>query len=131
MRRHSWIAGLIACFCCAVEAHAQLQLASITAAVVDSRGEPIANAVVTLNDPLGSELQRAATNALGRASFDGVTPGRYLLQTRASGAAVFDLPIMVSGALPIEMIVRVPAAIADAVIVEGRAPDEPSSRGSI
>jgi outer membrane receptor for ferrienterochelin and colicin len=113
------------------EAKGQLQLASVVAIVLDPQSRPIAGAVITLRDPLGAELQRAATDAGGRVTFTSVAPGRYALHTAAAGAASFDLPVTVSGALPIEMIVRVPSAVTDIVTVEGGTREQPSARRSI
>ncbi len=113
------------------ESRAQLQLAQVAAFVVDAHGAPIVSAVVVLGDPLGAELRRSETDATGRATFSDVAPGRYLLQTRAPGAAVFELPVTVSGALPIELTIRVPATVTDDVVVIGARPSEPTSRASI
>lgn len=112
-------------------AEAQLQLASLSAVVIDAGGQPVSTALVTLTDPLGAELQHVVTDGLGRAVFGAVVPGRYQLRTAAPGAAVFELPVTVSAALPVVLTVRVPATITDHVIVEGARADEPSSRGSI
>jgi outer membrane receptor protein involved in Fe transport len=114
-----------------IEANGQLQLASVVAIVLDQQSQPIVGAVITLRDSLGAELQRAATDAVGRVTFTALAPGRYQLHTSAAGAASFDLPLTVSGALPIEMIVRVPSAVTDNVTVEGGSREQPSSRRSI
>jgi hypothetical protein len=91
---------------------------------------PITGAQVTLTDPLGAEVQATTTDALGHAIFVGVAPGRYELMTETSAAPVIQLPVTVAAALPIEIIVRVPAAVADRVVVEGLA-DEATTRGTI
>ena len=129
--RWSLIAALLLGAWATTEARAQLQLAQVAALVVDARGGPIASAVVVLGDPLGSELRRSETDAAGRVTFSDVAPGRYLLQTRAPGAATFELPLTVSGALPIEVTIRVPAAVTDDVVVIGDQPSEPTSRVSL
>jgi outer membrane receptor for ferrienterochelin and colicin len=113
------------------EAKGQLQLTSVVAVVLDQQSQPVVGAVITLRDSLGAELQRAATDAAGRVTFTALPPGRYQLHTSAAGAASFDLPVVVSGALPIEMTVRVPSAVIDNVTVEGGTREQASSRGSI
>ena len=97
----------------------QLQLASITAIVVDERDQPVAAAVLRLTDALGSELQRATTDAQGRATFRGVAPGGYRLFTSLPGIAPFDVPAQVTGALPLELTVRLPTSLTSHVVVEG------------
>src|SRR5687768_4063105 len=90
---------------------AQLQLSAITAIVTDDRGRAIPDALVSLTDPLGAELQQRRTNAAGHALFQAVAPGRYELRTNAAGAAPFQVPITVVGALPLEVTVRVPTGL--------------------
>lgn len=109
---------------------AQLQLAAVTVVVRDARDEPVEGAVIILADALGGELQRATSDAQGRAILDRVAPGRYTLHVEAPGAAPFDLPATVAAALPLELTVRVPATVTDAVRVEASA-DDPSARDSL
>ncbi len=110
---------------------AQLQLTSLTVVVIDAHGQPERAAVVALTDPLGAELQRGSTDAMGRVQFAGLAVGRYALRTMPGNAPPFELPVTIVAALPVEMIVRVPAAISDTVLVEGTARQQPSSRGSL
>jgi hypothetical protein len=130
-RCRSFAAALLVGACATTEARAQLQLAQVAALVVDAQGVPVVSAIVVLGDPLGSELGRLETDAGGRATFSDVAPGRYLLQTRAPGAATFELPLTVSGALPIEVMIHVPATVTDDVVVIGGQPSEPTSRVSL
>jgi outer membrane receptor for ferrienterochelin and colicin len=111
-------------------AAAQLQQATITAIVLDARQVPVAGAHVALTDELGAEFQRATTDASGRAIFLGVAPGRYDLTTETATPPIIQLPLSVVGALPMEIVVRVPAALTDRVVVEGVA-DETTARGTI
>ena len=101
----------------------QLQLASITAVVIDERDRPVTAAVLRLTDALGAELQRASTDAMGRATFSAVAPGRYRLATSAPGVAPFEVPAHVTGAVPLELTVRVPSSLTSHVIVDGAAGD--------
>jgi outer membrane receptor protein involved in Fe transport len=111
-------------------AAAQLQQTTVTAVVLDAQLAPLAGADVTLRDPLGAELQRARTDAAGRVVFAGVAIGRYQLTTTTVAAPVILLPVRVSSSLPIEITLRVPAAITDRVTVEG-VHDDATSRGSL
>lgn len=108
----------------------QLQQTTVTARVVDARQMPVAGAQVALADPLGAELQVHVTDDHGRVVFAGIAPGRYELTTVTATAPVMQLPVNVRAALPLEIVVRVPLAVTDRVVVEGLA-DEASSRGSI
>jgi carboxypeptidase family protein len=108
----------------------QLQSGSIIAVVLDERDRPVVDAVLRLTDALGAELQRATSDSQGRATFAGVVPGRYRVSMAAPGLASFDVPAQVTGALPIEITVRVPSAVTSHVVVQGAAAD-PSTRDSL
>jgi outer membrane receptor for ferrienterochelin and colicin len=109
---------------------AQLQQATVTAIVVDARQMPVAGALVVLSDELGAELHRVTTDAAGRAVFSAIAPGRYQLTTETVTPPLIELPVSVTGALPLEITVQVPAAVTDRVVVEGFA-DETTARGSM
>jgi outer membrane receptor protein involved in Fe transport len=109
---------------------AQLQLATVTAIVLDATNRPIVAARVTLTDGLGAVLQHALTDQHGSAVFQQVAPGRYLIHTDAPGAAPFDVAADVAAALPVEITIRVPATVTDAIRVEA-AIEEPTSRDSL
>ena len=112
-------------------AGAQLQLASVTAIVLDARDQAVPDATIALADPLGAELFVAVTDRWGRATLGAVSSGRYLLKTRAAGAAPFDLPLAVAGALPIEVTIRIPSPIADEITVAGTPLDDGAVRSSL
>ena len=109
---------------------AQLQSATVTAVVLDTQNVPIAGAALELTDPLGARLQAAVSDPSGRATFTNVAPGHYRLSASAPGIAAFDLPVQVAGALPLEITLRLPAALTSLVVVEGVAED-PSTRASL
>jgi outer membrane receptor for ferrienterochelin and colicin len=111
-------------------AEAQLQQTTVTAIVLDARQAPVAGAQVALTDARGAELHRLTTDVSGRAVFRGVAPGRYELTTETATPPIIQLPLSVVGALPLEITVRVPAAVTDRVVVEGLA-DETTARGSV
>jgi outer membrane cobalamin receptor len=123
-------ASMLALFASSALVEAQLQLASVTAVVVDDRG-PVSNATIALADPLGAELVVVITDASGRATFGAVSAGRYLLKTRAAGFEPFELPLAVADALPIEVTIRIPSAITDAVTVYGAPLDDGAVRRSL
>jgi hypothetical protein len=110
---------------------AQLQHGSLAVLVLDVRQAPVADAEVVLSDPLGAVIQSARTDAAGRASFVGVTPGRYALRAGPESAALPRVPVQVVDALPVEVTLRMPVGISDHVVVEAGSLDEPSTRGSL
>lgn len=124
--------GLIAtvCLAAASPSYGQLQQASIAVVVLDLQRQPLARTVIVLTDPLGSEVQTTTTAANGRATFEGVAQGRYELHPVLPGAPPMFVPVHVTGALPLEVTIRVPLGLSDTVMVEGTAGDEPSARGS-
>jgi hypothetical protein len=109
---------------------AQLQLATVTVVLLDTQDRPVAGAAVRLTDALGADVQQAVSDAAGRATFTRIAPGHYRVTAAAPGMAPFDIPAQVAGALPIEITLRVPAAITSLVVVEG-ATDDPSTRASL
>ena len=60
--------------------------ATITAAVTDTAGKPMADTVVTLKDSQGSAIATAKTNAAGAAIFAGLPAGRYTLSAAPNAA---------------------------------------------
>ncbi len=60
--------------------------ATITAAVTDTAGKPIANTVVTLKDNQGNAIATAKTNAAGAAVFADLPAGRYTLSAAPNAA---------------------------------------------
>jgi outer membrane receptor for ferrienterochelin and colicin len=109
---------------------AQLQQTTITAIVLDAAQRPVSGAAVVLTDPLGAELHRLETDTSGRAVFTRITPGRYELLTTTGTAPRIQLPVNVSAAVPMEITIRVPTALADRVEVEGLT-DETTTRGTL
>jgi outer membrane receptor for ferrienterochelin and colicin len=110
---------------------AQLQQGTISVVVLSDQGLAVKDVTVLLTDPLGAELQRRVADASGRVVFADVAPGRYEVRTSIGSAEPLQLPVEVVAALPLELIIRIPMTVTDRVVVEGTAPDEPSTRGSL
>ena len=102
-------------------AGAQQQAARIHGTVIDADGRSVPSAAVELTDPLGAVLQQSTTAADGRFVFAGVAPGRFTIRTRPSGAAehAASLSFTVEAALPLEVLIRLPPRVSEAVQVEG------------
>ena len=100
---------------------AQQQAARIHGTVIDADGRSVPSAAVELTDPLGAVLQQSTTAADGRFVFAGVAPGRFTIRTRPSGAAehAASLSFTVEAALPLEVLIRLPPRVSEAVQVEG------------
>ncbi len=112
-------------------AAAQPQLASVRGVVLDSVGQPVPSSPVVLADPLGATIQEAVTDATGRFEFDRVTPGRFTLRTSpAAGQPPTSLPLTVESALPVDVVLRLPPRLTEAVQVEGQA-DAVSTRAAL
>ena len=110
---------------------AQLQTARIRGTVVDSTGRPVPGTAVVLADPLGAVLQRATTDAAGRFVFEDVAPGRFLLGTEpAATSRSAAMPLTIESALPVDVVLRLPPRLEEAVQVEGRV-DLASTRASL
>ncbi len=110
---------------------AQLQTARVAGAVVTAQGRPVAGAVVVLTDPLGAVLQTRTTDAAGRFAFAEVPPGRFSLRAQPAGDAPSAyVPLLVEAALPVDVTLRLPPALSEAIRVEGQL-DAPSTRMAI
>src|SRR5215207_4334891 len=75
--------------CCAAAAHAAQSAVAVAGRVTDPAEAVVVGAVVVLKDASGAE-RRAATDAEGRYSFHGLTPGTYSLRVEAEGFKPFE-----------------------------------------
>jgi outer membrane receptor protein involved in Fe transport len=71
--------------------HAQLSTATLTGLVRDSTGAVVPDATVILKNVETTVERRTVTNNAGNYSFTNVPPGRYTLQTSATGFKVSQL----------------------------------------
>jgi len=118
-RRVVVVFALVACS--AGPARAQRQSAHVQGTVVDAAGQPVASVPVELADPLGAVLQQATTASDGRFAFADVAPGRFTIRTpgTAGAAHAASVAFTVEAALPIDVTLRLPPRVTDAVEVEG------------
>jgi hypothetical protein len=116
----------------ATPAVAQLQAARVQGTVVDAQGQPVPDAEVVLADPLGAVLQTSTTDAAGRFTFANVPLGRFAIRADVRGGMRRSayVPLAVEAALPVEVTLRLPPALAESISVEGRY-DAASTRVSI
>ncbi len=107
---------------------AQPQTARVAGAVVSAQGAPVAGAAVVLADPLGAVLRVSTTDTTGRFVFADVPPGRFALRAQPAGAAATPyVPLVVDAALPVDVTLRLPPTLTEAVHVEGQL-EVPSTR---
>lgn len=110
---------------------AQRQAARVHGTVVDSQGQPVPGIAVVLADPLGSALQTSTTDPAGRFAFEDVAPGRFTLRTESAAAVPSaSIALTVETALPVDVLLRLPPRLQEAVEVEGRL-DAVSTRASL
>jgi hypothetical protein len=96
-----WISTLVVLFLaatCAVSVYAQLSTATLTGVVRDPSGSFIPNATVVLRNVDTNIERHSVTNTSGNYTFGNVTPGRYTMETTATGfrtnrVAQFDLTV--------------------------------------
>jgi outer membrane receptor protein involved in Fe transport len=119
-------------FLFAASVQAQLQLAAIRGIVLDPSSLVIPGVAIELTDPLGSVITSAISDAAGRFAFDNVAPGRYLLRTAIAGFDSQTHSVHVTGALPMELTLRLSfRTITEVFVDEAMRPDVPSTRTSI
>lgn len=105
-------------------AEAQVQEARVEGTVVDATGRPVPGAQLLLSDPLGAELRRVVADAAGLFVMPNLVPGRYAISARADGTHAGPVALILTDSLPVAIIVRLPPAFSDTLVVEGgrRAP---------
>ncbi|MQA31324.1 MAG: TonB-dependent receptor [Luteitalea sp.] len=100
------------------DAGAQLQQGIIYGSVVGPDGSPVDGAVVTLLDGLGDPLGSVTAEA-GQFRLTNVAPGTYSLRADAAPLHAVLQTLAISGALPVEVELRLSAVLAEQVVVRG------------
>ena len=108
-------------------ADAQLQEGTIQGAVLGPDGSPIDGVVVTLLDGLGEPLT-SVTSETGQFRLTNVAPGNYSLRADAPPFRAILQTLVVGGALPIEVDLRLSVVLADQIVVQGRESPESAIR---
>lgn len=110
-----------------VHARAQLQEATITGTVTGPDARPVSGATVTLLDSMGNRVASVRVADDGRFQVAHVGPGTYSLRADAPPFRALLQTLVVGGALPIDVELRMRAAIAEAITVRGDDRVEPGS----
>lgn len=105
----------------------QLQQGTIRGIVRGPDGSPAAGAVVTLVDGLGDPLQAVSADDAGRFQLTNVAPGTYALRAVSPALRASVSGVTVSGALPIDLDVRMSAVAEDQVLVRADQALEPGA----
>jgi hypothetical protein len=100
---------------------AQLQVAVVRGAVLDVQGQPAAGAQVTIADPLGTVVASTHTDPSGRFQFRDIVPGAYMVYVDFGGTRELARPLVVRGAIPIELLLKTGLAVHEEVVVRGDA----------
>ena len=115
----AWLIVVVAAavWAAAADARGQVQHATIDGTAVGPDGRPVDGTVVTLLDPLGDALTRVTTATDGRFRLAHVAPGTYSLRADAPPLRATVHALTVSGALPIELNLRMSATASEQVTV--------------
>jgi outer membrane receptor for ferrienterochelin and colicin len=133
LRRAAWLPiALTSIVVCGVQAdtRAQVQNATINGTALGPEGRPVDGTVITLLDPLGVALAHITAAADGRFQLSNVAPGTYSLRADAPPLRATVHALTVSGALPIEMDLRMSATASEQVTVRAERLLEPGSTTS-
>ena len=113
---------------------AQLQVAVLRGIVIDGRKQLVADARVVLADFQGRPISARLTGADGAFFIADVAPGEYRLRVELQGAVVFVQPLVVSGSLPVDLVLQIGASVHEDVVVRGDAApitaEQPASLGA-
>jgi outer membrane receptor protein involved in Fe transport len=112
-----WLAVAAAVLLSPRAVSAQPQSAIVRGLVAGADGQPVAGAVVTLLDPLGSRVAATGTDANGRFRLEDVAPGTYTLMAEAPPQHADARVVTVQAALPLDVELTLAARIAENVIV--------------
>jgi outer membrane receptor protein involved in Fe transport len=105
---------------------AQVQLGTVRGQVLQPDGTPAADAQVNIVDSLGQLVTKSVTMRDGRFELTGIAPGTYQLRAGGAGFSTLLRPLIVEGALPIEIEIQLPPAVKEEVVVQGSADEAPA-----
>ena len=118
---HRWyaVAVLMWAVVCAAPtgARAQVQEATLHGTVVGPDGSPVDRATITLLDSRGDALTRVITTIDGAFRLRNVSPGTYSLRADAPPLGAMVHALNVSGALPIQLDIRMSATASEQITV--------------
>src|SRR3954468_8411289 len=102
-------------------AAAQLQIGALGGTVIDANRQPIGAARVVLQDSAHAAVASVVTLVDGSFEIRDVVPGSYVLRVDVNGTTVLTQPIVVRGALPVQLTLSVSPAVHEEVVVRGDA----------
>jgi hypothetical protein len=105
---------------------ASAQQSAVIRGVVSGANGPVAGAVVTLLDALGSAIAAVDTDSQGRFALKDVAPGTYSLLAEAPPRRSAPRVVIVRAALPIDVVLTVATQVAERVTVRAT-PDAPAA----
>ena len=107
------------------EAAAQVQLARLEGIVVDAANQAVGAAHITITDSVGGVVREATTDARGRFVVADLAPGRYAIAAAGgppTARQAAPATVTLADGLPASIIVRLPPAFREALVVEGANP---------
>ena len=130
--RSAWLTGVVmfACVCAGADARGQVQHAIVQGIALGPDSVPVGGTVITLLDPLGEALVRVIASADGRFRLRDVAPGTYALRAEAPPLRTTVQSLVVSGALPVEVVLPMSATLSEQITVHGGGVLEPGSTTS-
>lgn len=128
LRKCMRVGVLVCVLVCSVraDADAQLQQGTIQGTVLGPDGSPVDGARVTLLDSLGDPLT-SVTSENGQFRLTNVAPGTYSLRADAEPLRAILQTVTVSGALSIQVELRMSAVLAEQVVVQAEQPGPDST----
>jgi len=100
---------------------AQLQISSVRGVVRDLQHQPLAGALVMLQDSAGNVLRSRSSGVDGSFRLDDVAPGSYTIRVEWQGAIVLTRSLVVRGSLPVDLELAAGLVRHDEVVVRGDA----------
>ncbi len=100
---------------------AQLQISSVSGVVRDLQHQPLAGAIVMLQDGGGNVVRSRSTGVDGSFRIDDVAPGSYTVRVEWQGAIVLTRSLVIRGSLPVGLDLATGLVRHDEVVVRGDA----------